>query len=139
MTEQECRRRMAAARRAILATVDPEGTPHLVPITFAVDDDVIVTAVDQKPKRTTDLKRLRNIRANPRVAVLTDHYDEDWETLWWVRADGEASVLTGGGEHADVPQPLLASRYPQYQQRPPVGPVIRIVVDRWTGWSAADR
>ncbi|WP_131773873.1 TIGR03668 family PPOX class F420-dependent oxidoreductase, partial [Protofrankia symbiont of Coriaria myrtifolia] len=89
----EARRRFAAARVARLATVDAAGQPHLVPVTFALQDNAIVTAVDHKPKRSTALRRLANIAANPRVTLIADHYDEDWQTLWWARADGLARVI----------------------------------------------
>lgn len=128
------RRLFSAARVARLATVSG-GTPHVVPFTFAVDGDVVYTAVDAKPKSTTNLRRLRNIRDNPRVAVLVDHYDDDWSALWWVRADGLAAVLSDA-EAMVRPIQLLTARYPQYVASPPAGPVIVIEVDRWTGWSA---
>jgi PPOX class probable F420-dependent enzyme len=119
---------------ARLATSGDAGRPHIVPITFAVAGDVIYTAVDAKPKSTRDLRRLRNIRENPRVAVLADRYDEDWASLWWVRADGAATILADPRQLA-APVALLAARYPQYRERPPDGPVIAISADRWTGWS----
>jgi PPOX class probable F420-dependent enzyme len=130
------RRRFGSARAAVLATASETGRPHLVPVTFALDGDLIYTAVDAKPKSTRDLRRLTNIRADPRVSVLADCYDEDWAALWWVRADGEAAII---GDPADMTGPLglLADRYPQYQASPPAGPVIAIVVTRWTGWSAS--
>src|SRR5437879_8624404 len=106
------RRRIADAKVARLATVGAGGKAHVVPITFAVDGDTIYFAVDAKPKRTTDLKRLRNIAANPSVSVLVDHYEDDWSRLWWVRLDGPARVLIGGAE-ANHGIELLASRYPQ--------------------------
>lgn len=133
----EARRRFSAARVARLATVDGAGQPHIVPVTFAAEGDHIYSAVDAKPKTTTLLRRLRNIAANPRVAVLADHYDDNWDELWWVRADGHAAILDTPGEMAD-PLRLLAERYPQYRFSQPGGPVIRIVVERWTGWSASD-
>ena len=114
----------------------PGGGPHIVPVTFAVDGDVIYSAVDAKPKTTTRLARLRNIAAEPRVAVLADHYEPDWDRLWWVRADGAATLLAGAAEMA-APLALLAARYPQYRAPPPGGPVIRIQVERWTGWAAS--
>jgi PPOX class probable F420-dependent enzyme len=135
LSADECRGRLASARRAVLASVAPEGTPHLVPITFAVQHDIVVTAVDQKPKRTTELQRLRNVRTNPRVAVLADHYEEAWSALWWVRADGTAEVVVDGAAR-EAALSGLAERYLQYRRDPPRGPVIRIVVDRWTGWSS---
>lgn len=121
---------------ARLASVSQAGRPHLVPFTFVLDGDRIYSAVDAKPKTTTSLQRLRNIRANPRVAVLADHYDEDWGSLWWVRADGRAAVLDEPGQMAR-PLALLTRRYPQYRQVPPAGPVIAVDVERWTGWSAS--
>jgi PPOX class probable F420-dependent enzyme len=132
----EARRRFAAAVVAHLATAGTDGRPHVVPVTFAVDGQMIYTAVDAKPKTTTRLRRLRNISANPWAAVLADHYEADWKRLWWVRADGTATVLGEPGEMAR-PLSLLAERYPQYRTSPPGGPVIRIQVDRWTGWAAS--
>lgn len=121
---------------ARLASVTESGQPHIVPFTFVLDGDRIYSAVDAKPKTTSSLRRLRNIRANPKVAVLADHYDEDWARLWWVRADGRAAVLD---EPRQVARPLalLADRYPQYRQAPPPGPVIAVNVERWTGWAAS--
>jgi len=135
MPEAEARRRLGAARVARLATVSDAGLPHLVPVTFALDGDLIYTAVDAKPKTTRDLRRLRNVRANPRAAILVDHYDEDWARLWWVRADGAASIIDDRVGMAG-PVAALARRYPQYLADPPAGPVIAIRIDRVTGWSA---
>jgi len=136
MDVDDARRRLGGARVAALATVSASGRPHLVPITFAVDGDVIYTAVDAKPKSTRDLRRLSNIRADPRVSVLAEHYDEDWTALWWVRADGDAAIIDDPPAMA-APIDLLASRYRQYLASPPAGPVIAIRVTRWTGWSAS--
>jgi len=112
--------------------VDPDGRPHLVPLTFALGsrargagsgpEDHIYSAVDAKPKSSTDLRRLRNIRVNPRVAVLADHYEDDWDGLWWVRADGQAAILDDpaamapalallGGHLLGARQPLLQPRH----------------------------
>ena len=139
MTAGEARARLAAARVAYLATASADGRPHVVPCSFALlDDTTIVSAVDHKPKRTTALRRLANIAANPRVALLADHYDDDWDALWWARADGTARVVESGAE-----PPLraaavraLSARYPPYRTRPPQGALIVIAVDRWSGWSA---
>jgi PPOX class probable F420-dependent enzyme len=136
MDSEDARRRLGTARVARLATVSADGRPHLVPITFAADGDLVYTAVDAKPKTTTRLRRLANIRGNHRVAVLADHYDEVWSALWWVRADGVAAILDDPAEMAG-PVRLLAGRYPQYRDSQPAGPVIAIRVDRWTGWSAS--
>jgi PPOX class probable F420-dependent enzyme len=121
---------------ARLATVGGPGPPHLVPVTFVLHGDRIYSAVDSKPKTTRDLRRLRNIRAHPQVAVLADHYEEDWSRLWWVRADGRASILDAPGEMA-APIGLLAERYPQYGHSPPAGPVVCVLVRRWSGWAAS--
>jgi PPOX class probable F420-dependent enzyme len=127
------RRRLAGARVGYLASAGSDRAPHLVPVCFAVDGDRIYWAVDFKPKAGPDLKRLRNLAANPRAALLVDHYEEAWERLWWVRADCSASVLTGAeSEHA---LDLLAAKYPQYRRRRPEGPVVGMTVDRWSGWS----
>ena len=120
LTGGEARARLAAARVARLATAGSDGLPHLVPVTFAVHGERIYTAVDHKPKTTPNLRRLRNIRENPRVALLADHYSDDWDTLWWVRADGRAAILTDRRQMA-APLRLLADRYWQYRQAPPPG------------------
>ena len=136
MTAQEARRRFATARVARLATADADGVPHLVPVVFAVREDTVVVAVDNKPKRTTALKRLANVRANPRVALLADHYEEDWDALWWARADGSGRVAEPGSPDALQAVDLLAERYPQHRAEPPEGPVLVVAVTRWSGWSA---
>lgn len=129
----QARLRFAAARVARLATADATGAPHAVPMVFALAGDTIHSAVDAKPKRTTALRRLANVRANPRVAVLADHYADDWSTLWWVRADGLGRIL------AESPEALalLAAKYEQYRETPPPGPFLAIEVVRWSGWSAS--
>ena len=129
------RERFAAARVARLATAGRDG-PHVVPIVFAVAGDTVYHAVDHKPKRTTALKRLANLDADPRASLLADAYDEDWERLWWVRADGTARVLDPGDGEAREAVRLLAERYAQYRSRPPEGPVVAVDVRRWSGWSA---
>jgi PPOX class probable F420-dependent enzyme len=134
LSPDDSRARFTAARVARLATVGEDGAPHLVPVVFAVDGDTVWTAVDAKPKRTTNLQRLRDIAADPRVSLLVDHYAEDWTTLWWARADGEAAIA---GDDAGHGLELLIARYPQYRAQPPPGPVLAITVRRWSGWAAA--
>ena len=126
--------RLAGSAVARLATVDEHGKPHIVPIVLAVAGHTLYFAVDAKPKQTADLKRLRNIAANRAVAVLADHYENDWNKLWWVRADGTARVVTDSAE-AERATDLLASRYSQYRDARPPGPVVAIHIDRLTGWS----
>lgn len=136
MTGEEARRRFAEAPVARLATAGADARPHIVPIVFAVAGDTIYSAVDAKPKRTTALRRLANVAANPAVAVLVDHYDRDWTRLWWVRADGSGRVLAGGETGRDDALAALADRYPQYRAERPEGPVLVIDVERWSGWAA---
>jgi len=121
---------------ARLATVTPEGVPHLVPVVFAFDGEsreVLYTAVDAKPKTTQRLRRLANIESNPQVSLLVDQYADDWTQLWWVRVDGVAAI------HRDGPAlqtgyRLLRAKYPQYQSVPLDGPVIAVTVTRWSSW-----
>jgi PPOX class probable F420-dependent enzyme len=129
LPEPEARHRLTQARVAHLATVTPTSRPHLVPVTFALHNETIVIAVDHKPKSTRDLQRLTNIRANPQVSVLADEYSEDWTRLWWVRADGTATIT-------ETPDPTLVAKYPQYQAHPPQGPFIYVHIDAITAWSA---
>ncbi len=120
------------ARVARLATVDPQGRPHAVPICFVVEVEMLYTVVDEKPKRTRRLQRLRNIEANPQIEVLIDHYDEDWSRLWWVRLRGTARIVDD--PHAVG---LLAAKYAQYRERPPGGPVIAVSIEERTEWRAS--
>jgi PPOX class probable F420-dependent enzyme len=135
-TAADWRGRFASARVARLATVGADGRPHVVPVTFAVDEDVVFSAVDAKPKRTRALKRLANIEANPRVSLLVDEYSDDWSALWWARADGIASILGSGAVYEKAIR-ALAARYDQYRAQPPAGPAIVVAVERWSGWSAS--
>lgn len=131
MTAAEARARFATARVARLATVTPAGAPHLVPIVFALLGETVYSVVDDKPKQTTDLQRLANIRATPRAALLADHYEEDWTQLWWVRADGAARTLEANDREARSAIEALSQRYPQQR---PTGPVLAVDVDHWSGW-----
>jgi PPOX class probable F420-dependent enzyme len=132
------RERFAAARVARLATVDETGHPHLVPIVFAVSGDTVYSAVDGKPKRSMALRRLANVQANPSVCLVVDHYEDDWEALWWVRADGRGRVLDPEDVEARRAVELLAGRYPQHRREPPKGAVLAVDVTRWSGWSATE-
>ena len=128
---------MAEAPVARLATLDPDGRPHLVPIVFALEGDTLYSAVDTKPKRSRTLRRIENARARPGVTVLVDHYDPDWTRLWWVRLRGRARVLDGGDEAARALE-LLAAKYDQYRRVRPGLPVLAIDVDEWRGWTAEE-
>jgi PPOX class probable F420-dependent enzyme len=129
----EPRALLAAARVGRLATVRPDGRPHVVVCCFAVEGDLLWTAVDAKRKQHTRLQRLANLRANPHASLLVDHYEEDWERLWWVRVDGAASVLDEGDPRALA---ALTAKYPQYAASPPAGPVIALTIERVSAWSA---
>ena len=129
------RRRFETSFVARLATIGIDGRPHLVPITFGLEDQTLYFAVDFKPKRTTRLKRLANIASNPAVSVLIDHYESNWDRLWWVRLDGSARIVTEPGE-VERALNLLAGRYEQYRTTRPAGPVVAITIERMTGWSA---
>jgi PPOX class probable F420-dependent enzyme len=130
----EERRRVSDARVARLATTRPDGRPHVVPITFALSGETIVTAVDQKPKTTTSLQRLKNLAAHPAASVLVDHYEDDWSQLWWVRADGIGRVVTEGHEWQHWVE-VLTQKYPQYGTNSPRGPLIMLSVGSWTSWT----
>lgn len=135
MDEAQMRQLVTTARVGRLATLAPGGRLHLVPICFALDGDVLYSAVDEKPKASRRLQRIENVRAHADVAVLVDHYEEDWLRLWWVRLRGRARVLERGREF-ELALRLLAEKYDQYRQRPPPGPVLAIEIDEWRGWSA---
>jgi PPOX class probable F420-dependent enzyme len=125
------RERFGAARIARMATM-ADGRPRLVPVVYALVGATIYTAVDGKPKRTTELARLDDIAADPSVCLLVDAYDEDWTQLWWARADATARIAVESAEGVAA----LRNRYPQYASVALPGPVIVAEVTRWSGWSA---
>lgn len=135
---EQCRRHVVGARFAVLATQGRDGAADLVPITFALirlgSTDLLVSAVDHKPKSTSQLARLANIQSRPLVTVLFDHRDDDdWSALWWVRARGPATVRPPG-----FALEALVDRYPQYRSNPPHGQVVAVEIATWQGWSARD-
>jgi len=139
---------LSAARRAVLATIAADGRPRLVPICFVVDPvhPFLYTPLDEKPKAPREvlhLARVRDVLADPRVSVLVDHWDEDWERLAWLRCHGTATVLESDGGDAgdagpterDAAISALRGRYPQYvSHRLEARPMIRIVIERTTSW-----
>ena len=134
------RRFVESMRVARLATADANGVPHVVPVCYAPIGDNLYVTIDEKPKRpdVRAMKRLRNIEANPRVAVVVDRYDEDWSRLAWVMLRGHADVLDHGDEH-DRAQAGLRERYPQYRaMRIEPLPVIALRIARVTAWGALD-
>lgn len=136
MDDADALARLSAARVAVLATVRPEGGPHLVPVTFASLGNRLVSAIDHKPKRTGRLQRLENIRADPRVSLLVHGYDDTWSRLWWVRADGSAAIIDRGVDF-EAARAALVEKYVHYRSRSPAGPVIEIAVERVVGWESS--
>ncbi len=126
------------ARVARLGTVDPDGAVRLVPICFVMVDGWLASAVDHKPKRSGQLRRLDDMERAGQATVLVDHYDDDWSLLWWVRLRGRAVVHRAGEAEAIVAVHALAAKYPQYTERPPSGAVYRIAPDEVRWWRAAD-
>ena len=127
------RERVRDARVGRLGTVTRDGRPHLVPVCFALIDEIAYTAVDAKPKSTRRLRRLENIEATPATCLLVDHYDETWTHLWWIRLDGAARVVTSPPEAAAATS-ALTTKYPQYDTVAIPGPVIAIEIAAWTTW-----
>jgi len=127
------RARVDSAAVGRLATITAGGAPHVVPCCFVLDGDVVYSAVDHKPKSTRLLRRLTNLRANPRAALLVDEYLDDWSSLWWVRVDGTGRILDDGPEF-DRAVALLVSKYKQYRGDTPLGPVIALNIAAWRSW-----
>lgn len=135
--DRDARATFAAAPVAMLATAGPDAVPHVVPVVFALSEpaaDILYTAIDAKPKSTQRLRRLVNIENNPAVSLLVDHYTDDWSQLWWVRADGIATIHRSGVELA-TGYAQLRAKYPQYQRVELDGPVITVAIGRWSSWS----
>jgi PPOX class probable F420-dependent enzyme len=120
-----------------MATVRPDGTPHVVPFVFAlvqVDGAIrLYWAVDRKPKTSTSLQRIENLRRNPAVEVVVDEYDDDWSRLWWVRLGGTGRVVASDEERATAFE-ALAAKYPAYRSEAPDGDVVAIDVVSVTSW-----
>jgi PPOX class probable F420-dependent enzyme len=136
MDRDRARALAEGARVARLGTLSKTGRVDLVPMTFAIVDDVLYTAVDHKPKTTTELKRLENVRNDPEVSVLIDEYDDDnWAALWWVRLRGLAQVVEGGAVY-DKAIDALVDKYEQYRVIRPNGPAIVVELIRWQWWAA---
>jgi PPOX class probable F420-dependent enzyme len=138
----EARRFLDAHRVGHLATTGADGAPHVVPVCYALDETAVYFIADEKPKRrpARDLVRLRNVRENPRAALVVDDWDEDWTRLAWVLVRGPARVVTDATEHAAAVV-LLRARYPQYRamrlEDPDANPVVRIEPERVVVWRAA--
>lgn len=129
-----CRDRLEASRFAVLGTTNGDGTPHLVPVVFAVEDSDVLIPVDTvKAKRSTRLRRITNLERTRAAALLVDHRSEDWSDLWWVRAD----LGFVGMEPAEVAGPLRA-KYAPYEDEASIAQVLRLRIHRLTGWVAGE-
>ena len=132
---EEARARFVASPVLRMATAGRDGRPHVVPCTFVVDGSGrIAVGIDSKPKSSVNLRRLRNIGENPQVSLIVDHYADDWDQLWWARADGTAVIERSGAEHG-AHWGQLISKYPPYRGQVLGGPVILVTVGSWSGWA----
>jgi PPOX class probable F420-dependent enzyme len=138
---------LAAARRAVLATIAPDGRPRLVPMCFVLDEvrPVLYSPLDEKPKRVRDprdLARVRDLLRDPRVTVLADRWDEDWARLAWLRCDGTALLEPAGDPDTaerDTLVQTLRAKYPQYASHDLAGrPLIQITLERVTSWGSLE-
>lgn len=134
MDRATMRRRVENGRVARLVTVGDDGSPHAVPVCYALRGETAYTAVDHKPKRRTRLRRVANLEQTGRACLLVDEYSEDWSALWWVRLDGSGRVVTDPAE-AEPAVTALVEKYPQYRQHRPEGPVLAVDITRWQGWA----
>lgn len=142
MDRDDAMERLRTARVGRIATVTPDDRPHVVPFVFVLAERSgagprAYWAVDRKPKRSERLRRLDNLEGNPAVEFVVDGYDEEWRSLWWVRASGSARLVGSDDERSDALTDLC-SKYPQYEVEPPDGPVVAIDIERISGWSASD-
>lgn len=140
-TLDDVRELLEQSRSGHLATASAEADPYLVPVVFALHEGAVWIAIDEKPKTTLRLRRLRNIEENPRAALLVDQYDEDWSRLWWVLLRGPAEVCwpqTWDAASASAAIVALRARYPQYAEHAlEERPLLRLHPARVTAWSAA--
>jgi PPOX class probable F420-dependent enzyme len=125
---------VAQARVGRLALLDEEDLPRVLPITFAVFEGAVWSAIDQKPKRSAEPARIRRLRRRPEAALVVDQYSDDWSQLAWVELRGRVSV-----EPLGPALEALTEKYPQYVESPPPGPLLRLSIERLTTWRAADR
>jgi PPOX class probable F420-dependent enzyme len=123
-------------RVARLGLVDAQGAPRVLPVTFAVADGVIWSAIDEKPKRAKEPARLRFLRRDPRAALIVDRYSDDWDELAWVQVLGEVRIVDV--TEGDLGMEALAAKYEQYRNRRPPGPLLALEPRRYLWWQAAD-
>jgi len=125
------------ARVGRLATASAAGEPHVIPVCFVFDGSCVYSAIDAKPKRVAPpkLRRLLNLRENPRACLVVDHYEEEWVRLRYILVIGRAGILEAGPDRERV-LTLLREKYPQYRSMSGFGqgPVIRLVPEKITSW-----
>lgn len=139
-TFDDVRDALASARHGYLSTASADADPHLQPVVFAVVDEAVYIAIDEKPKTTLKLLRLTNIESNPRFALLVDRYDDEWTRLWWLLLRGSAEALWPSqwdSSEARAAIAALRDKYPQYEA---MGledrPILKLTPQRITRWSA---
>lgn len=125
------------ARVARLGLLDLEGAPRVLPVTFAVADGRIWSAIDRKPKRPGEPARLRFLRRDPRAALTVDRYSDDWDELAWVQVLGRVSIVEVGAGRAGLE--ALSAKYEVYREEAPPGPLLALQPERYLWWRAADR
>jgi PPOX class probable F420-dependent enzyme len=118
-----------------LGLADDDGAPRVLPITFAAAEEAQWSAVDDKPKRSRELARVRWLRARPRAALLVDRYSDEWDRLAWVQLLCAVSVVDDPGA-APAAMAALAAKYPPYRERAPAGPLLRLDPERALCWRA---
>lgn len=128
---------VVTARVARLAFVDRDDRPRVLPVTFAIAEGSVWSAIDRKPKRTPVPARVESLRRRPQAAICVDHYAEDWDRLAWVQLLGRVEVLDLQRATAGIE--ALRQKYPQYEDEPPPGPVLRLDLDRALSWRASDQ
>ncbi len=136
----DVRATLESARHGYLSTASAEADPHLQPVVFQVVADSIYIAIDEKPKTTLRLRRLTNIESNPKFALLVDHYDDDWNQLWWILLRGPAEALWPSEWEQEEASMAIAALRDKYQQYESMGleerPLLKLTPDRVTRWSA---
>jgi PPOX class probable F420-dependent enzyme len=127
---------LESARVARLGLLDEEGAPRVLPVTFALAEERIWSAIDQKPKRTGELARLRFLRRDPRAALTVDRYSDDWEQLAWVQVLGRVEIVQVGDGRAGLE--ALREKYETYREEVPPGPLLALQPERYLWWRAAE-
>ena len=129
---------LETARVARLGLLDDEGAPRVLPVTFAVAERRIWSAIDRKPKRSEEPARLRYLRRDARAALMVDRYSDDWEELAWVQVLGRVEILDAGEGDGAAGVEALSAKYEPYREEPPPGPLLALQPERYLWWRAAN-